>query len=168
MSGRREWTRPLRPGRRRGGHARAGSWRAGPSPAYGRHLADRWRSGHPRRRARLRFRENGDGLTGRLQQWITSKPERVRTWCSWQSWSTSHDLQLCQLEQKLDRPGLRGIEFSKSIEQTVCVPGLRKFSKCWKQPQICLVGQFWAICDHFHEMAIKQLLFLIKFATTLL
>jgi hypothetical protein len=60
------------------------------------------------------------------------------------------------------------MEFSKPIEQTVFVPGLRKFPKCWKVPQICLVGQFCARFDHFHEMAIKQLLFLIKFATTLL
>jgi len=33
--GRREWTRPVRLGRRRGGHAHAGSWRAGPGTTYG-------------------------------------------------------------------------------------------------------------------------------------
>ena len=125
-------------------------------------------AGRPRRRAPSRFRQSDGRLTELLWWRLSPKPARTRRWCSWQSWSTSRDLQLCQLEEKLDRPGLRDIEFPKSIEQTGFVPRLRNFSKCWKQPQICLVGHFWAICDHFHEMAIKQLLFLIKFSTTLL
>jgi len=85
-------------------------------------------AGRPRWWAQFWWRQNNGRLTELLWQRISPKPERIRTWCSWQSWSTSRDLQLCQLEQKLDQLGLRGMKFSKSIEQTVCVPGLRKFS----------------------------------------
>ena len=37
--GRRKWTRPLRPGRCRGGHACVWSWRAGPEATYGRQMS---------------------------------------------------------------------------------------------------------------------------------
>jgi len=125
-------------------------------------------AGRPRWRARPRFSYGDDCLTELLWQWLTPKPEWVRRWCSWQSWSTNWVLQHCQLEQKPDRHGLRDIKFSKSMKQTAASLDLENISKCWKQPQICLVGHFWARCGHFHEMAIKQHLFLIKFATTLL
>jgi len=155
--GREEWMRPLRPGCRRGGHARAGSWRAGPGMTYGCQMSPL-----------LWFRQNDGCLIELLWQWLTPKPERVRRWCSWQNWSTSWVLQHCQLEQQLDQPGLKDMKFSKSIKQTAASPDLENFPKCCKQPQFCLVGHFWARCVHFHEMAIKQLLFLIKCATTLL
>ena len=76
-------------------------------------------AGRPRRRARIWFREHDDRLTEWLQQRFTPKPARVRRWCSWQSWSTSWVLQLCQQGQKLDRPGLKDMKFPKSFEQTV-------------------------------------------------
>jgi len=75
-------------------------------------------AGRPRRRARLRLRHGVDRLTQQLQQWLSSKPKRVRRWRSWQIWSTSWVLQHCKLEQGPDRPGLRDMKLPKSIEQT--------------------------------------------------
>jgi len=150
-SSRRQWRRRFRQSERERGEVREWTgaewvrgvvasmptpttWRAGPTPAYGRQLADRCRAGRPRRRARLWIRRRDHSLTELLRHRLSPKLERVRRWCSWQSWSTNWVLQYCQLEQEPDRTGLNDMEFPKSIEQTVCVPGLRKFSKCWKQP----------------------------------
>jgi len=47
-------------------------------------------------------------------------------------------------------------------------PRLRKISKCWKQPEFCLLGHFGACSAHFQEKGMKQHLFLMKFATTFL
>jgi hypothetical protein len=44
---------------------------------------------------------------------------------------------------------------------------LRIFSKC-DSPSNRLMGHFLACFGHFHEMAILELLFLMKFSTTLL
>ena len=76
-------------------------------------------AGRPRRRARFWFRQNDDRLTELLWQQLTPKPERVRRWYNWQSWSTNWVLQHCQLEQELYRLGLKDMKLSKSIEQTV-------------------------------------------------
>jgi len=45
--------------------------------------------------------------------------------------------------------------------------GLRNIFKCWISFHFWLVGPFWTCCAHFHDLASKQSLFLIKFATTL-
>jgi len=110
--GRRKWTRSLRPGRRRGGHACV--WRRRTGTKCRRCSV----TGRPRRRARLRFRHGVGRLTERLRQQLSPKPKRIRRWCSWQSWSTSWVLQHCQLEQEPNRPRLREMKLPKSIEQT--------------------------------------------------
>jgi len=166
--GREEWTRPLRSGCRHGGMRALGADERGQERRTDAKCRRCSAAGRPRRRARFWLRQNDGRLTELLWQWLTPKPERVRRWCSRQNWSTSWVLQHCQLEQQLDWPGLKDMKFSKSIKQTAASLYLENFPKCWKQPQFCLVGHFWARCVHFYEMAIKQLLFLIKFATTLL
>jgi hypothetical protein len=45
--------------------------------------------------------------------------------------------------------------------------GLRIFSKCQKQSKFWLVGPFWSCSTHFHDLTLKQSLFLIKFSRTL-
>jgi hypothetical protein len=42
-----------------------------------------------------------------------------------------------------------------------------KNAKCGIQPYFWLVGPFWARSTHFHDLTLKQSLFLIKFSTTL-
>jgi len=114
----REWTRPLRPGRRRGGHACAGSWRAGLGATYGRQMSLMSCRRSATSTSSTLNQAHDHRLTEQLWRWITSKPRRVRRWRSWQSWRTRWVLQHCQLGQDPDRPGLRDMNLPKSIEQT--------------------------------------------------
>jgi len=101
----REWTRPGARGRRRGGHAHVQRWWAGPETAYGHQMSPMYVAGRPRRRGRCPFRACDACLTKLLWRWLTSKPWRIRRWCSWHSWSTNRVLQVCQLEQRPNRLG---------------------------------------------------------------
>ena len=165
--GGRKWTRPLRPGCHRGGHAASGADERGQRRRTGTKCHRCSVAGRPRRRARLRFRPNDDWLTEPLWQRLSSKPKRIRRWCSWQSWSTNRVLQHYQMEQEPNRPGLRDVRLPKLIEQTAGACTWPNLAMCQTSTQNYLASTFWTWCDHFHEMALKQLLFLIKFATTL-
>ena len=98
-----------------------------------------------------------------LDQWLiqqfwrqlSPKPWWIRRWCSWQTWRTTWDLQLCQLEQTLDWPGWRDKELQTSHQANCIHWRLRNISKCWTSTQNYLVGHFWVSCDYFHEMTLK-------------
>ena len=114
-AGGREWTGT---GRVRGGVASmtaSTTWRVGPAPAYGRQMAARCCAGRPRRRAELTIRACNASLVELLWSCISSKPWRIRRWCSWHSWSTDRVLQVCQLEQRKIQPGWRDMKLPKSI-----------------------------------------------------
>jgi hypothetical protein len=100
---------------------------------------------------------------------LTHKPLGTRLgWCG-QCCRATWGLQLCQLAQGLVWPGLWVIRCQSGVQWNwkVQISRLRIFLSV-DHHSSWLVGHFWACSGHFHEMAILELLFLIKFSTTLL
>jgi hypothetical protein len=136
--------------------------------AYGRQIAAEVCRGRPARTPEECHQGFDHRLTELFWRWLTPNPAWIRRWCSWQSWRTRRDLQHCQLGQEINRPGWKDRKLQWSFKQTVSRRRLKIFSKCPNSTQYRIVSHFWACCDHFHEIALKYLLFLTKFSTTLL
>jgi len=145
-----------------------GSWQAGPTMMYRRHGSKHAAS--PASSSPLTLPPFRNWTRLKLVLWLRLTPKPINDFC----WliapccRATWGLQLWLQDLDLIRPGFQTGSYPNHPRANWCTPRLRNISKCWKQPQICLVGHLWARFDHFHEMAIKQLLFLIKFATTFL
>jgi hypothetical protein len=99
---------------------------------------------------------------------IFPKPVRIRGWCYWQSCRAKWVLQKCQYPLESEQLRLGYTRFpSRALELQVSQDLTKNFLSVG-QHFYWLVGPIWACSRNFHEMAILKLLFLTKYATTLL